>query len=296
MGDFFNWEKSKWHLKKYELVSKDLLKLNSNIYLRRTFLHDEENTKDIEQFIKLSDGIEPIAYRLNADTYYIRLPSFDPSQKSKIDSVVLSHKAQIASTKNLLIDIRANGGGADKSYKALLPFIYTNPIRKAGFEFLSTELNNQRTLDFIEGSLMELSEEELQEYKSNYKILSENLGQYVHFEKPEKVSTIVLDKAYDYPEKVALLIDDETASSAEEFLLAAKQSRKVKVYGIPTMGALDVANQYYQLSPDKEVVLVYTLSRRINNMSVDDIGIQPDFFLDKTIPRYNWIEYVVEQF
>ncbi len=295
-GDFFNWEKSKWHLKKYELLSKDLLKINSNLYLRRTFLHTEKNSKKIEQFITQLDADTPSANKINNDTYYIRIPSFDPSQKNKIDSIILLHKNQVIRTKNLIIDIRSNGGGADKSYQELLPIIYTNPIRKAGFEFLSTELNNQRTLDFIKGSIGELNEDELQEYKSNYNILSENLGEYVNFEKPEKVKTILLDEVYVYPEKVAILVDDEVASSAEEFLLASKQSRKVKIYGIPTMGALDASNQYYTLSPDKEVILVYTLSRRINNMPIDDIGIQPDVFLDKSIPRYEWIEFVTDSF
>ncbi len=294
-GDYFNWEKSKWHLKKHELLSKDLLKINSNIYLRRIFLHTKENSKKIEQLINRLDTNSPISQKLSDNTFYLRIPSFNPNQKSKIDSIVFLHKDEIVSTKNLIIDIRANDGGADKTYEELLPFIYTNPIRKAGFEFLSTELNNQRTLDIINGAFGKLNEEEIKEYKSRYKILSENLGKYVNFEKPKKVSTIILDTIYQYPQNVAILVDDEVVSSGEEFLLASKQSNKVKIYGRPTMGALDASNQYYSLSSDKEVVLIYTLSRRINNMPIDDIGIQPDFFLDNSIPRYDWIEYVVNK-
>ncbi len=295
-GDYFNWEKSKWHLKKYELISKDLLKINSNIYLRRVFMHTEADSQKIKDFIQLLNEDAPFAKKINDETYYLRLPSFDPSQKEKIDSVLLLNGDNIKRTRNLIVDVRSNGGGFDKAYEKLLPMLYTNPIRKPGFEFLSTKLNNQRTQDFINGALKDLSEDEIEQYKSNYKTLSENLGQYVNFDAPETAETIILEKVYDYPEKVSILIDDEVASSAEEFLLASKQSMKVKVYGIPTMGALDVSNQYYTLSPDKEVVLVFTLSRRIDNMSIDDIGIQPDFFLDSSTHRFDWIEYVTKRF
>jgi hypothetical protein len=27
-------------------------------------------------------------------------------------------------------------------------------------------------------------------------------------------------------------------------------------------------------------------------MAIDDVGIQPDFYIDDTIPEYQWVDYV----
>lgn len=291
-GDYFNWEKSKWHVKNTQLLSDDLLRINSNLFLRRIYLHSSENVEKIKTYITTLDSNLPTAYKYNENTYYIRLPSFHHTQKNKIDSIISLFKERISSTENLIIDVRGNTGGSDKSYDKLLPFIYTNPIRKPGFEFLSTELNNQRTLDVINGKFGTLDENEVLYYENRYDILSKNIGEYVNFEHPNKVATITIDTIYEFPKKIAILVDENTISSGEEFVLTAKQSNKVKVYGVTTSGALDAANQYYTFTKGKEVVMVYTLSRRINNLQIDNIGIQPDFYLDKSIPRFEWIEYV----
>jgi hypothetical protein len=33
---------------------------------------------------------------------------------------------------------------------------------------------------------------------------------------------------------------------------------------------------------------------RIPGMTIDNIGLQPDFYLDKTVPQYKWVEFVNE--
>lgn len=42
---------------------------------------------------------------------------------------------------------------------------------------------------------------------------------------------VKLDSIYQYPKKIAFLIDRNTASSAESLLLAAKQSKKASLFG-----------------------------------------------------------------
>jgi len=45
--------------------------------------------------------------------------------------------------------------------------------------------------------------------------------------------------------------------------------------------------------PCKEFKLAYALSKsmRIPEMAINDKGIQSDFYIDKVIPKYNWIDY-----
>ena len=33
---------------------------------------------------------------------------------------------------------------------------------------------------------------------------------------------------------------------------------------------------------------------RIPEMTIDDKGIQPDYYIDKEIPKYEWIKYVAD--
>ena len=62
------------------------------------------------------------------------------------------------------------------------------------------------------------------------------------------------------------------------------------------MGALDVSNMYGVESPCKEFRLWYCLSksRRIPRMAIDDIGIQPDYCIDESIPEHKWVDFVTE--
>lgn len=47
-------------------------------------------------------------------------------------------------------------------------------------------------------------------------------------------------------------------------------------------------------SPSSNIVLIYATSRsfRIPEMPVDGIGIQPDYYLDKSMPIFKWVEFV----
>ena len=98
------------------------------------------------------------------------------------------------------------------------------------------------------------------------------------------------------PKNVAIIINQNNGSTAEQFLLAAKQSKKVKLYGVTTMGVLDISNMYFVNSPNNEFKLGYCLSKsnRIPDMAIDGKGIMPDYFIDKTIPDAQWLDFVQE--
>ncbi|RMG81468.1 MAG: peptidase S41, partial [Bacteroidetes bacterium] len=197
----------------------------------------------------------------------------------------------ITSTENLIIDLRYNGGGSDMSFEKLLPIIYTNPIRTIGVEFLSTPLNNRRMVELM--NYPDLSEEDKKWAKDALEILNQHIGEFVNLDSTT-VTITTYDTIYLYPKNIGIIINEGNASTTEQFLLAAKQSKKVKLFGTTTFGALDISNMHFVNSPCNDLKLGYGLSRsmRIPDMTIDDKGIQPDYYIDKTIPTYKWIDFV----
>ncbi|MBI1836015.1 MAG: peptidase S41 [Flavobacteriia bacterium] len=252
-----------------------------------------QTEKYIEDYMQLIQAQKPFLEELNSTTLILRIPSFDRSQKEAIDRVISDNKNKILSTENLIIDLRNNGGGSDISFNEILPFIYTNPITCFGVEYFSTKLNNQRMLDFIHKSDYGATDDEKKWAQIAYDTLEKHLGQFINLDSM-KTSEITMDTVYTYPKNVGIIINDGNASTTEEFILAAKQSKKVKFFGTTTFGILDISNMYFVNSPCNEFELGYCLTKslRIPKIKIDGIGLQPDFIIDESIPDYEWVNYV----
>lgn len=236
---------------------------------------------------------KPFFEKLDATTAYLRIPFFEISEKKLIDSVIRQNRDVILSTENLIIDLRNNPGGSDASFEQLLPILYTNPVRTVGVEFLSTQLNNQRMLDLTK--MDEFDEDSRKMFKTFYDTLSAHPGEFVNlFGKDVNISK--RDTVYPYPKRVGIIIHNKNGSTTEQFLLAAKQSQKVKFFGRTTYGMLDISNVHIVPSPCKDFELYYGLSRtiRIPDFAIDDIGLQPDYFIDRTVKDYQWVDFVAE--
>lgn len=262
------------------------------ISLEKTF-PEVKSSAEAESYFKSKSTNKPYFETLDEQTVLLRIPTFIGSEKKVIDSVIMANRKQILSTPNFIIDIRDNGGGSDRSYAELLPIIYTNPIRSVGMTFLSTPINNQRMLDLANDPRYGFSEEEKKESLAYYEILSKRLGEFVNLDSV-KVDQIIYDTIHPFPKNVGIIINENNGSTAEQFLLDANQSKKVKLFGTTTAGVLDISNMIFVPSPCEEFNLAYSLSKsyRIPHMAIDDKGIQPDYYIDDEIPGYRWVEYV----
>lgn len=263
-----------------------------NISLSRIYPKIENEPK-YSQYINSLKARLPYIEQLNETTLYLRIPTFDHRYKKNIDSLLNVNKEKLLTTKNLIIDIRNNGGGSDISYSEIIPYLYTNPIRVVGVEYFSTKLNNQRMLDFINKPEYGFDDEKKKWAKESYDKLESKLGQFVNL-KENIVSVNTKDTIYPYPQNVGIIINKGNGSTAEQFLYVAKQSKKVKLFGVTTFGVLDISNMYFVESPCKEFRLGYSLTRsmRIPDFTIDEKGIQPDYYLDSSIPQYEWTNYV----
>jgi hypothetical protein len=245
----------------------------------------------IDRYLKYQSTDIPLFEKLSDKTVVLRIPSFDGSAKKQIDSVIVANMQTITKTENLIIDLQNNGGGSDESFEKLIPLIYTNPIRVVGMEFLSTPLNNKRMEEFANDP--DASVDDKKWAREAYDKLNKNLGKFVNLD-----SSIVdiepSDTMYTYPKKVGIIINGGCGSTTEQFILAAKQSNKVKLFGTTTFGSLDISNMYSVKSPCNDLELGYCLSKsfRIPDFTIDGKGLQPDYYLDKEIPKYEWLAFV----
>lgn len=245
----------------------------------------------IDRYLKYQSTDIPLFEKLSDKTVVLRIPSFDGSAKKQIDSVIVANMQTITKTENLIIDLQNNGGGSDESFEKLIPLIYTNPIRVVGMELLSTPLNNKRMEEFANDP--EASVDDKKWAREAFDKLNKNLGKFVNLDS-SIVDIVTSDTMYTYPKKVGIIINGGCGSTTEQFILAAKQSNKVKLFGTTTFGSLDISNMFSVKSPCNDLELGYCLSKsfRIPDFTIDGKGLQPDYYLDEEIPKYEWLDFV----
>lgn len=217
---------------------------------------------------------------LNDSTCYLRIKTFNATNAKNIDSVINANKAYLQAKRRLIIDLRGNGGGSDRSMSFLKPILYTNPIKNIGVDMLATPDNTAAWDTLIDQYRKDLPKD----YLDN---ISKRIHQYdgldktmVNFAADE---TDTLPEVWPNPVKVAIVIDGGCGSSTEEFLLLARQSKKTIMAGEHSLGVLDYSNVVPRRFSNPSFVLHYptTRSRRIDvGLAIDNKGIQPDIPLN----------------
>jgi hypothetical protein len=103
--------------------------------------------------------------------------------------------------------------------------------------------------------------------------------------------TLILKEILPYPALVGILVDKKCASTTEQFLLAAKQSKKAVFFGENSNGILDYANMHFLDLPCGGWKLGYATSRskRLPRTPVDNIGIAPDVQINDA--EKDWVRY-----
>lgn len=244
-----------------------------------------------EPFNKIENSNKVVFYKdIDDSTAYLRIKSFDDHFAKKIAYEIKSHEKQLKSKPYLVIDVRYNGGGSDFSYSPLLPFIYTNPIKTIGVDVFSTPDNIiswQKVIDENPGLPVEVK-------KQISDIISQMKAGPFKLINVAGDQTDSLPMVYSNPRKVAILIDGECGSTTEQFLLAAKQSKKVILMGQHTAGVLDYSNMRMVNFDCLPYILGYATSRsrRIPDNSIDNKGITPDVILDFNKP---WLESIFKR-
>lgn len=237
------------------------------------------------------DAEAPFLEPLSDRTLYLRIPSFAFEQKALIDSVLSANDALIRRTENFIIDIRYGTGGSDASYAGLIPYLYSGPIRSVGVKLRATELNAAGYEAYAD--MFGRESEDGRWCLDVASRMRAALGTWIEMSE----QTWSVDSSHTvlpFPQRVGILCNEGNGSTDEQFLIEARTSYKVKLFGRPTFGTLDASNMRQVTSPDGCFQLGYTmsLSHRLPHMPVDVMGIQPDHYLDDGIPELDWVGYV----
>lgn len=246
---------------------------------------------------KFFTSAKPYFEKLTSQTLYLRIPSFRYENKVIIDSILKQNEALIKSVPNLIIDIRNGTGGSDDSYGGLVPYIQTNSTYSIGQQYYATELNAQG-YEFYAKMIQDSIGKNFCKSVANKMRL--NIGKMIDINESELSNQATNGKIEfiksEYPKQVAIICNKNNGSTDEAFLMEARQSKKVKIFGCTTGGMLDISNLNCINSPDGKLNFCYgmTKSYRIPNFCIDDVGVQPDIYLQGIISEVEWVDEVVK--
>jgi len=225
---------------------------------------------------------------LDDETAIFEMPSF-----GKLDYVaptatlIKKNENILKNTKHLIVDLRNNSGGSVLVYEKLMPYLYTNPILQEGGYVFATPDNIKDS-----GYAKEYPETPDSIKNVFKKYLIELKAHEGELYKLYPIDTIKFKTVYKNPERVSFLVNAGTGSAAELFLLEAKQSKKVKLYGEHSSGAVDYTEFVKVEMPCKFYTLYYPTckSLRLPDYPLDNIGIKPDVAIPADVN--DWIDFV----
>lgn len=209
---------------------------------------------------------------LDDSTLLIRLPTMNDRYWKVLDSLFKAEKNRLDNTPYWVIDCRNNGGGSDITFQPLLPYLYANPAEFHRMQTWCTPDNAGKYAALKKDKNMPWLDR--RHYASLERKIRRNKGKFIG---KTATYTYKQKKVRPLPQRVAVLIDEGCASSCEQFVLYAVQSKKVKLMGTRTGGVLDFANLHSLPFPCAGWQIWYPTSRSLrvpNGLGIDNIGIQ----------------------
>jgi hypothetical protein len=215
---------------------------------------------------------------LDDSTALVRLPSFEPRYKPVIDSLLGSDGQHLRATRYMIVDVRGNGGGYTGAYDSLVPLLAGNPVHYYGIDVLASRANIAWYQAQLDSDFLAAGDRALIAALIHH--MERHIGHFVQLA-PDTIITpsIVLPM----PQRVAVLVDSGCASSCEDLVLEAQQSRKVTIMGpTHTAGVHDYGEVRALWLPGWRRVRVPTA--RAGGPRIDNVGIAPEVVIPAATP------------
>ncbi|WP_343689881.1 S41 family peptidase [Chitinophaga sp.] len=226
---------------------------------------------------------------INDQTCLLTIPSARLEYKGMIDSLLVLHKTVLLKTPHLIIDVRENRGGSTLCFDNLIPYLYTQPIISEGAMVLATEENIRNLYEVTD--YPNVSDSMKAVFKKEAAALRAHLGSEYQLWNND---TTRMEQVLPYPQKVSLIINQYVGSSTEMFVLKARQSKKVQLFGTHTAGVVDYSDVVPYSMPCTLFAFGVPSSRtlRMPAVVIDNIGIAPNVEIPANTT--DWVQYVIE--
>jgi len=208
----------------------------------------------------------------NDSTALLSLGDFGDRYKPAIDSLIAAHRVRLLATPYLVIDVRRNGGGWTGSYEAVLPLLYTDPIEVHGMEVWASEGNTAYLKSLLASNRAEGIKRAIRPLVPQ---MEARPGQFITIMENR---TVRFDSVHAMPRAVAIVVGRGCVSTCEQFVLDARQSRKVSILGTGnTGGFVDYGNARGVRLPSntRDLHVPSARSKRLPEISYDVLGITP---------------------
>ncbi|MBP5344935.1 MAG: hypothetical protein J6Y99_01850, partial [Bacteroidales bacterium] len=241
---------------------------------------------------------EPVGCKVNDDTYLLRLPSCMGEVPTWDWLTAKAEEFKQSGCKNLILDLRGNGGGGDRYSLLFTSFMGSTGYSRDDYNFFRNSFENRRILKI---------------WRENWNN-AKNDSVYADALRNEEGSLITwrywqkgTQKHEPLVRKGAIIIDNMSASAAETPVLFVRShtGSRAKVYGKErTMGCDKTGNCNYIPLPHSNITLTYP-------MTVDDTfeptckernpGHKPDVIIPLPYPEQltdnidSWVLWVAKK-
>jgi Peptidase family S41 len=229
--------------------------------------------------------------KLDNETALVVLPPFTiPNATEFVQEMLKENEDILKNTPNLIIDLRNNPGGDDAAFTSLFPYIATGTITRKGGVFKATDEN----IISLKHELEAIQEYPVYKERLSPKLqqvlqkMETNKGRFVNGPDKEFAVGVTMPN----PKKIAFLVNKNTASTAEQFILEAKQSTKTIVFGENTKGLADYIEVRDWGLPcyGWRVAFALAKSPRLPQNPIDNVGISPNVKIGEN--EADWVEFV----
>jgi hypothetical protein len=158
--------------------------------------------------------------RLDSATLLLVLPTMNEGVRNQLDSLMEANRPLLERTPNWVIDCRNNGGGSDITYRLVTPYLYTQRLWYDRMQVYATPDNAGKYDDLSKDENYPAS---VQKYgRKMARKIRRNEGAYIG--KGGRVRG-KSGKVLPNPQRVAVLINGQCASSCESFVQRIKAAR-----------------------------------------------------------------------
>jgi len=224
---------------------------------------------------------------LDSSTTLLSIRSFDAGLYQRLDSAYKIVIPQIRNYPYLIIDVRNNGGGSDRSYQPLMPLIYTDPFKSDVVDIYNSPANIKayrdaddrlRQLPTARQDVFKRDREKMERSPANSFIpMGNGTPQTISY--PKNSGKLV---------KIAVLYNRRCASSCESFLVEVMNSRKTIMIGENSGGYTGYGNVMNITTPCGNTLSWTTIAFR-DRWKYEFVGIPPQYKIPED--ETDWVEY-----